>query len=146
MRMIGWLGVVSVGAVLLLKGAEGADEKRLIPADAEVTVLSQKIAALEARLKALEGVVQVSGYNVKIVSSQSLTIRAGSNIGIQGGTDIAIHGGSTLDMFGGSGVDIRGATLTLNGGSRPLARVGDPVVVGSAAGRIAAGSPTILGQ
>jgi hypothetical protein len=31
MRFAGWLGIVMVGAVLLLARAEGADEKRMLP-------------------------------------------------------------------------------------------------------------------
>lgn len=146
MRLVGWLGVVSVGAVLLLEGAEGADDKRPMPADTEVKALTQKVAALEARLKVLEGVVQVSGYNVKLVSSQGLTLQAGTSVALQGGTSIAIQGGSTVGVTGAAGVDIRGATLMLNGGGRPLARVGDTVVLGSQLGKITTGSPTILGQ
>ena len=138
MKAVGWLGVVTVGAVLLLTRAEGADDKRMLPVDGEVKALSQKIAALEARLKILEGVVQVSGPNVKLVSGAGMTVQAGSNVSIQGGGGVSIHGSS--------GVDIRGSTIQLNNGGRPLARVGDPVVVGGRAGQITAGSLTVFGQ
>lgn len=144
MRLIGWLGVVTVGAVLLT-GAEGADEKRLLPADTEVKALSQKVAALEARLKVLEGVLQVSGNNVKLVSSQGLTIQAGTNTSLLSGLNTSIHGASVA-VSGASTVDIRGGMLMLNAGARPLARVGDPVVVDGKVGQITAGAPTILGQ
>lgn len=144
MRLIGWLGVATVGAVLLT-GAEGADDKRLLPADTDVKALSQKVAALEARLRVLEGVLQVSGYNVKLVSSQSLTIQAGTNASLLSGVNTSIRGASVA-VSGASMVDIRGGTLVLNGGARPLARVGDPVVVDGKGGQIMAGAPTILGQ
>src|SRR5262249_25588442 len=76
MRFAGWLGAVMVGAVLLLARAEGADEKRMAPVVDEMKALNQRIAALEARLKALEAVVQVSGPNVKVVSGAGITIQA----------------------------------------------------------------------
>ncbi len=136
MRFAGWLGVVMVGAVLLLARAEGADERRMPPVQDEIKALSQRIAALEARLKALETVVQVSGPNVKLVSGAGVTIQAGS--------DIAIRGGAGVSIQGASGVDIRGALVRLNNGSRPFARVGDSVVAG-VPGQITTGSPTVLG-
>jgi len=136
MRLGGWLGVVIVGAVLLLARAEGADERRMPPVQDEIKALSQRIVALEARLKALETVVQVSGPNVKLVSGAGVTIQAGS--------DIAIRGGAGVSIQGASGVDIRGALVRLNNGSRPFARVGDSVVAG-VPGQITTGSPTVLG-
>lgn len=137
MRFAGWLGVVMVGAVLLLARAEGADERRMAPVGDEIKALSQRIVALEARLKALETVVQVSGPNVKLVSGASMTIRADTNVVIQGGAAVNIQGAS--------GVDIRGALVRLNNGSRPFARVGDSVVGGERPGQIATGSPTVFG-
>jgi hypothetical protein len=139
MRFAGWLGVVIVGAVLLLARAEGADDKRAIHVDDEVKALNLKIAALEARLKALEAVVQVSGPNLKLVSPAGVTIQAGS--------DIAIRGGAGVSIQGASGVDIRGALVRLNNGSRPLARLGDSVVTGDrpGPGQITTGSPTVFG-
>ena len=137
MRMAGWLGVVWIGAVLLLRGAEGADDKRLVPADGELKVLSQKVAALEARLRALEGVVQVTGPNVRLVSSSGLNIRAATNISVQSGATVGISGGS---------VDIRGGTVMLGPGGKPVARVGDSVMCGGVPGQIMAGYTTIFAQ
>jgi hypothetical protein len=135
--MAGWLGVISVGAVLLLRGAEGADDKRLIPADGELKALGQKIAALEARLRILEGAVQVTGSNVKLVSSAGLTIQAATNLAIQSSANVGISGAF---------VDIRGGTVKLGSGGRPVARVGDQVACGKEIGQITTGSNTILAQ
>jgi hypothetical protein len=146
MRLLGWLGVVSVGAVLLLTGAEGADDKRLIPADAEVKALSQKVAALEARLRILEAVVQVTGNNVKLVADQGLTIQAGSNLAIRSSATLGISSSGTVGISGSGAVEVRGSTVHLNTGGRPLARMGDPVMVDGKAGQITGGSPTILAQ
>src|SRR5207247_690474 len=92
MRFAGWLGVVIVGAVLLLARAEGADEKRMAPVVDEMKALNQRIAALEARLKALETIVQVSGPNVKLVSGAGLIIQAGTDMAIRGGAGVSIQG------------------------------------------------------
>lgn len=153
MRFAGWLGVVMVGAVLLLARAEGADDKRAMHVDDEVKALNQKIAALEARLKALEAVVQPSGPNVKLVSAAGLIIQAGTDMAIRGGAGVSIQGASGVDLRAGagvniqgaSGVDIRGALVRLNNGSRPFARLGDSVVAGERPGQITTGSPTVLG-
>jgi hypothetical protein len=155
MRFAGGLGVVIVGAVLLLARAEGADDKRAIQADDGVKALNQKIAALEARLKALEAIVQLSGPNVKLVSGAGLIIQAGTDMAIRGGAGVSIQGASGVDLRAGagvniqgaSGVDIRGAFVRLNNGSRPLARLGDSVVAGDrpGPGQITTGSPTVFG-
>ena len=137
MRLAGWLGVVTIGAVLLLTRPPGAGDTRMAAADAEVTALTQKIAALEARLHALEGVVQVSGPAVKLVSATSVTIQAGTDLVIQG---------AAVTIRGAGGVDMRGALIQLNGGGRPFARVGDSVLVGGRLGQITTGSPTVSGQ
>jgi hypothetical protein len=122
MRLVGWLGVSAVLAVLLLPRAEGADDKRALALEGELRTLREKVVAFEARLKVLEGAVQVSGGGLKLVSAGTVTIQ-------------------------GSGtVDLRGATLLLNGGGRPVARVGDPVVVQGVQGQIVGGSSTVLAQ
>jgi len=139
MKAVGWLGVVTIGAVLLLARAEGADDKRMAAAvDDEVKALNQRIVALETRLKALEAVVQLSGSDVKLVSAGGVAIHAG--------TDIAIRGGAGVNIQGASGVDLRGAIVRLNNGGRPFARVGDSVMIGERLGQITTGSPTVLGQ
>jgi hypothetical protein len=155
MRFAGWLGVVIVGAVLLLARAEGADERRMAPVVDEMKALNQRIAALEARLKALETIVQVSGSNVKLVSGAGLIIQAGTDMAIRGGAGVSIQGaggvdlraGAGVNIQGASGVDIRGAFVRLNNGSRPLARLGDSVVAGDrpGPGQITTGSPTVFG-
>ena len=137
MRTVGWLAVVGVGAVLLLARAEGADEKQAQSVESEVKALSQRVAALEARLKVLEEVVQVSGNAVRIASPTGLILQAGSNVTLQG---------VTVTIQGNSGVSLRGAQIQLNNGGRPLARVGDTVIVGERIGQITTGSPTLLGQ
>jgi hypothetical protein len=137
MRFAGWLGIVMVGAVLLLARAEGADEKRMAPVEDEIKALSQRIVALEARLKVLEAVIRVSGPNVKLVSGAGMTIQADTNVVIQGGAAVNIQGAS--------GVDIRGALVRLNNGSRPFARVGDSVMIREGIGQITSGSPSVLG-
>ena len=137
MRPVGWLAVVGIGAVLLLARAEGADEKQSQSVESEVKALGQRIAALEARLKALEEVVQVSGNGVKIASPTGVVLQAGSSVTVQG---------VTVTVQGNSGVNLRGAQIQLNNGGRPLARVGDTVIVGERIGQITTGSPTLLGQ
>jgi hypothetical protein len=131
MRLIDWLGVAAILAMLLLPRAEGADDKRAIGLESETKALKDKIASLDARLKELERMVQASGGGLKLVSPGGLTIQGGGSVVIQGG----------------GGVDIRGATIKLNGGGKPIARLGDPVVVqagtGGGAGQITSGSPTV---
>ena len=98
--MLAVAGLVGVLSLVPMRG-ESAD-----PAlERQLGELSKKISALEARLKALEGTVQVSAGSVKIVSSGGLTLQSGG------------------------AVDIKGATLKLNGGGKPVARQGDRITV-----------------
>jgi uncharacterized Zn-binding protein involved in type VI secretion len=130
MRLIGRLCFVAVLATLLLPQAEGAGDKQTVALESEVRTLRGKVAGLEARLAAIERAVQVSGGSLKLTSAGGLVIQAGGAVTIQGGGT----------------VDLRGAALHLNGGGRPVARVGDPVVVQGSQGQITAGSPTVLVQ
>ncbi|HEV8584902.1 MAG TPA: hypothetical protein VGT02_08010 [Methylomirabilota bacterium] len=138
MRVVGWLGVIAVLAVLLLPRAEGADDKRAVALESETKMLREKVAGLEARLKEMERVVQASGGSLKLVSGGAITI--------QGGGAVVIKGGAAVDIQGGGGVDIRGATIKLNGGAKPVARIGDTVAIQGSAGQISAGSPTVFSQ
>ena len=150
MRLVGQLRLVAVLAALLLAQAEGADDKRAVTLDGEVRTLRGKVAGLEARLAALERAVKVSGGSLELASAGGLVIKAGSTVAIQGGSAVTIQGGGAVTIKGGGTVDLRGAALHLNGGGRPVARVGDPVVVqgsqGQSTGQITAGSPTVLVQ
>jgi hypothetical protein len=93
----------------------------------DVTALRQQVTALEARVKALEGAIKVAGGAVTIKSTGPLSLSSAAT------------------------VDIRGSVVKLNGGSKPLARVGDRVTVVlttpgvAATGQIVEGSPTLLG-
>lgn len=116
------VGLIAIALTLSPPGGQGADAAL----EKEVAALRQRLVALETRLKALEGAVQVSGGNVKIASAGGLSLQ------------------------GGATVDIRGAVIKLNGGGRPLARLGDRVTMPAttpgapALGQISEGSPTVL--
>ena len=147
MRVVRWVGVVGVGAALLLARAEGAEEKRALPFEGgEVRALLERVAALEARLRALEQVVQVSGRNVRLVSDAGMTIQAGAGMAIRGGSDVHLQGGASVRLEGAAGVDIRGSMVRLNNGNKPIARVGDSVAGAAGAAQIVTGSPTVLSQ
>jgi hypothetical protein len=144
----------------------------------QIQVLQQQMAQLQAQLGALLAAVQVTptgvtlqGPNVTIAgnvvgiraqsdlrldSNASVTVRTATNVSIQAGANTSLtsganfiarsSGGATLQSSGE--LDLAGATLRLNGGTKPLARVGSEVqgvASGTAvAGQIVGGSPSVL--
>lgn len=91
---------------------------------------NQRIAALEARVAALEAVVQVQSsgdVTLKVVSAltldaKSVTIdadtvincKAGSGLTLEGGLSATIKAGGPLTASAGSTMTLKGATVNIN--------------------------------
>lgn len=71
----------------------------------------------------------------------NLTIKA-NNVTIESSGVVKIKGAATVVVEAGAVVEVKGALVKLNQGSKPLARVGDTVVVNGPTGTIVAGNPT----
>jgi cell division protein FtsB len=94
----------------------------------QINELRTKVADLEARIRKLE-------QHIAIGSEGNVTITA-TQLNIQASTQMEIRSGATMD--------IKSALLKLNGGGKPVARLGDQVVGPTIPGIINQGSPTVF--
>jgi TolA-binding protein len=94
----------------------------------QINELRTKVANLEARIRKLE-------QHIAIGSEGNVTITA-TQLNIQASTQLEIRSGATMD--------IKSALLKLNGGGKPVARLGDQVVGSTVPGIINQGSPTVF--
>lgn len=99
-----------------------------------------RLKAVEDRLATLEKVVRVTPSSVTIEAVGGITIKSQSQISVQtphsislrSGVAMDIKSGATLNMEAGAGMKLRtGLPIIVNDGQRPVARVGDIVVVKS---------------
>jgi hypothetical protein len=98
--------------------------------DDRVAKLEQRVAELEAQVEQLLSILEVDGQDVairgrkvRIEGQQSLDVRAAQ---------------ATVESQGA--LQLKGASITLNGGSKPIARVGSAV----AGGVVSNGASTVL--
>lgn len=108
----------------------------LMPSRMLLSQVANPTQTLERRVAALEKVVQVAADGSVTISATKITIKGVMAVEIA--ADVAVT------VKGGASVALNGAMVKLNNGGRPLARLGDPVVVGGGTGVITAGSATIL--
>ena len=94
----------------------------------EIADLQTRVIALERRVGTLESALRVTASSVSIVSPGSVSIVTPGSITLQA-----------------SGLlSLRGALINMNNNGRPVARIGDQVMVGINAGVITSGSTTVL--
>jgi IPT/TIG domain len=91
-------------------------------------------------------VVVRSDLNTDIRSGATTMVRSGTNTDIQSSVSTTVNSGATTTVSSGASTSINGSPVFLNGGSRPAARIGDPVQVdpASGAGAITSGSTTVF--
>ena len=138
--------------------------------------VEQRLSAIENQLAALQKLITINTdgsavlkttkltldvLSFEVKAMQSAMIRSAGSADFQASSDLSIKAGVTASLIAGGQLDLRasgmasvqGAVLKLNGGTKPLARVGDQVqiagVVGAPgspipAGQVTAGSTTIL--
>jgi len=75
---------------------------------------------LEKRVNTLESALRVTPSSVSIVSPGSITVQASGAL------------------------NLKGSLINVNNSGKPVARVGDHVIVGNSVGVITSGSPTVL--
>jgi hypothetical protein len=87
-----------------------------------------------------------SDLDTDIRAGQNLTLRADSNADIEASAAMTVKAGATTTIQAGAATDIRGNPIFLNGGTRPAARVNDPVQVDPASGTgvITSGSTSVF--
>lgn len=136
--------MAAVGAALVAAVAQA--EPTQISRIADSSALEKRVAVLEQQNAELRRFIVVNGDSLTIKTPQALSLQAGTSFDARAQTNATIRA-SGEGVFESTGVmKVKGATLQLNGGSRPLARVGDSVQVTLPAGNgnIKQGSATVL--
>ncbi len=96
---------------------------------AKMMELEARIKALEAQLKKIESVLEIAtgGALVELKSNVKLKLTA-----------------PTIEIEGQALTEVRGSLVRLNGGTKPVARLGDTIAGGPGTGSIVTGSPSIM--
>ena len=106
---------------------------------------SAQMIALEARIAKLEAALEIqgNGQDIKLSCGGKLTIEA-LNIEISSKVSTDIRAVSSMDISASAITSIKGAMVNLNGGGRPIARVGDTTAGSPASHNIITGSTTVM--
>ncbi|MBT8070747.1 MAG: hypothetical protein KJO80_09980 [Gammaproteobacteria bacterium] len=96
---------------------------------AKMMELEARIKELEAQLKKIESVLDIDsgGTTVVLKSKSKLKITA-----------------PAVEIEGQSFTEVKGGLIKLNGGTKPVARLGDTVAGGPGTGSIVTGSPSVM--
>ena len=109
---------------------------------------SAAIAALEKRVTQLEAQVKALETKTRLITSdgaQNFTLHAPRQLSLTGGTSLSLKSGGQAELAASGNVVLKGATVKVNGGSRPAARQGDLVVTsGAGTSQIAGGCANVL--
>lgn len=123
----------------------------------QIALLQQQVQTLQAQVAALQSVLVVTptgatlqALNLTVSSPQGVVIQSQKNVAITAGMTMSFQSGASLSMKGNTiatvegagGLNLRGATVKLNNGTKPMATLGSAV----AGGKVASGSTTILGE
>jgi hypothetical protein len=108
------------------------DAPRDAPRGVDAALLEKRVAALEAQNAELRRFILINGDNLTVKVPQQLTIEAAQDFTAKAGRNMSLRSSAVLD--------VRAATVSINGGTRRVARLSD--AVGN--GVITQGSGTVL--
>jgi hypothetical protein len=129
--------------------------------DQQVAALQQQVAALQAQVNALlavvrvsnTGGVQIAAQSVEIRSDTNLVLRAGGNLYGDASMNATLRAAAALSVTSGAGLtlqssanmDLKGSTIRLNNGGKPIATVGSLVQMqAGGGGQIVNGTQTVF--
>ena len=95
---------------------------------ATIAALEQRVAQLEAQVKALVTKTQL----ITSDGAQNFTLHVPQQLSLTGGTSLSLKSGGPAALEASGNVVLKGATVKVNGGSRPAARQGDLVATSGA--------------
>ena len=139
---------LSIAGFLAVQSLTAAEQSPTRNAALATSSDSAALAALEKRVAQLEAQVKALETKTRLITSdgaQNFTLHVPQQLSLTGGTSLSLKSGGPAALEASGNVVLKGATVNVNGGSRPAARQGD-LVVTSAAGtsQIASGSTTVL--
>ncbi len=115
-----------------------------------VSLLEKKIAQLEAKVKALQSLPpggasagDIIGFT-KSKDGKYVLSANGAKIEVDSVGNVFIKANLNMTLEANTNMNIKSVMLRLNNGNRPVAGLGDTVVVPNGAGTINKGSPTVF--
>ena len=127
-------------------------------ADVRIAALEQRVAQLEEVVAKLSAVLTVSSSQKATLKAREILLEADFEVKIASGCDVRLQAAGELKLKANGSATLQGAnaqvkstgvtkingsTISLNDGSKFVARQADPVL-GSGAGLIAGGNPSVL--
>ncbi len=137
--LAGAVAIPQEGIGKLPASSRDTSEARLAALERKITATEQKVAALEQQNAQLRAFITINGNSLTIKSAQALTIQAGAELLLKSNTVATLQSGNKTH--------VKGAMVQLNGGGKPVARVGDQVHVPQPPGpngQVIQGSPTVF--
>jgi len=147
---------LSIVAAVLLAGphavaAQLINKQQYLSTAPTTDQLLTRIVALEARIAQLEsmlalvngqvvldgksGPVLIRGGSVTIMPDGALNLRSGASMNIGASMSLLVRASSAMSVEAAAGLDLKGSTISLNGGTKPVACAGSvttPVAAGAA--------------
>lgn len=134
--LAGAVAVSQEGVGKLPAASRDTSERRLAALERRFAATERKIAELEQQNAQLRAFITINGNSLTIKSAQALTIQAG--------TDLLLKSNTVATLQAGVTAHVKGPLVHLNGGGKPVARIGDAIQVSGPAGQIIQGSPTVF--
>jgi hypothetical protein len=88
--------------------------------------------------------VVLKARGVKVEAQTEFDVRAGSNLSLRAGSSAKLEAAASTEVRAGGQMKVSGSTISLNNGSKPVARQNDSIVGPSGGAVIAVGNPTVL--
>jgi hypothetical protein len=107
-----------------------------VETDGSVTIHCTRIT-----IKADTSVDIASGTNMVVKGQMTVRVETGANLSLRAGADLDLLAAAALNLRSSGEANLRGSVVKLNGGSQPVARLGETVV----SGIIQGGNNTVLG-
>jgi hypothetical protein len=139
---------LSIAGFLAVQTLTAAEQSPTRNATLATSSDSATIAALEKRVAQLEAQVKALETKTRLITSdgaQNFTLNAPRQLSLTGGTSLSLKSGGQAELAASGNVVLKGATVKVNGGSRPAARQGDLVVTsGAGTSQVASGCTNVL--
>jgi hypothetical protein len=120
---------------------------------AKIAALEQRVTQLEAMVQQLASVLVVSSSGpdvvlkargIKVEAQTEFDVRAGTNLSLRAGSSAKLEASASAEVRSGGQMKVSGSTISLNNGSKPVARQNDSIGGPSGGAVIVAGNPTVL--
>lgn len=114
---------------LALSRASGlAGQAGASAADTRIAALEQRVAELEAVVSQLASVLIISSNGMKVtLKAAKVQLDAAMDVKVKCGLDFDVNAGANLTLNSAVLTKLKGTSVRINDGTKPVARNGDPV-------------------